>query len=254
MGERGFRRIEIAMIHVFKDRCALARRVAGFVLEVGRRCVAERGVFRLVLSGGGTPETTYRMLGETAETDRAVWQQTHFYWGDERCVPPDDPQSNYLTAKRALFDQLHVSPDRVHRIEAEAPDPDDAARRYAKDFPAHPDLALLGVGTDGHMASIFPRSRALHEEGSFCAVEAPVDPRCRITMTPRTILAAGEVLVLVSGSGKADALLRVFGEQGSVRDTPARLLRDATWLVDEAAAGPLTSSRTARHDGTVLET
>ncbi len=230
------------MIRVFKDRRALARGAAEFVLDAGRRCVAERGVFYLVLSGGRTPETTYRMLGETAEADRALWQHTHFYWGDERCVPPDHPQSNYLMVRRTLLDRLHVSPNRVHRIEAEAPDPNEAARLYATDFPAHPDLVLLGMGADGHMASLFPGSQALHESQRFCAVEALVDPRRRITMTPKTILAAGEVLVLVSGPGKAAALLGVFGETGNVRDTPARLVRDATWYVDRGAATPALES------------
>ena len=219
------------MRRVYPDYETLSLAVADYIIGVGTRAVAARGIFTLALCGGRTPSRAYEMLSHPVLRDA-----THFYWGDERCVPPNDPASNYRVARIAMLDRLQVRPDHVHRIEAEAPDPADAASRYDAQFPARLDLLLLGVGADGHTASIFPGSSALDERRRrFVAVEAPSEPRSRITITPAGIAAASDILVIVSGAEKAEALRRVFAPIGDARLVPARLVRDADWITDSAA-------------------
>ena len=209
----------------------------GYIAAVARRCVAERGSFRWVLSGGRTPEETYRALAEKLHCSRELWGKTHVFWGDERCVPCDHPQSNYLMAKRRLLDFVDIPPQQIHRIPADAPDLRRAVEQYERILPIVPDLIMLGLGEDGHTASLFPHSPALEEsERRLALIEAPVEPRARITVTPPVLAAAREVLVLVAGSGKAAALARVFAAEGDYHETPARLVRDAAWFVDKDAA------------------
>ena len=220
----------------FPDAGSLARAAAAFIVEAGRRAAADRGRFDLVLSGGRAPEAAYRRLAAEYRAD-ALWARTHFWWGDERCVPPSDTASNYRLARRALLKPLGVAAARVHRIEAERA-PTVAAAGYECIFPARPDLVLLGVGADGHTASLFPGSPALREVDSrFVAVEAPVSavpPVRRITITPRVLREAAGVLVLAARRAKRAALARVFDEEGNAAETPARLVRGADWFVCEA--------------------
>jgi len=226
------------MILTFPDLESLSQAAARHIVLTGQRSIDDRGVFELALSGGNTPNRTYELLGETAG-QRDLWENTHFYWGDERCVPPDHPQSNYGAARRVLLDALRVPPENIHRIRAEDPNRHRAAEEYAAIFPAQPDLLLLGMGGDGHTASLFPGSPALDEtDERFVATESPKEPRLRITITPPAIAAAQMIMVLVSGGDKADALRRVFAPRGDAHETPARLVRDAVWLIGgEAAKG-----------------
>jgi 6-phosphogluconolactonase len=206
-------------------------------VRVGREAVVQRGLFHLALSGGSTPRGAYGILAEKLGADPRLRRATHFYWGDERCVPAGHPQSNYAMARGCLLDRLEILPGQVHRIHAEDPDPEGAAEQYAASFPARVDLLLLGMGEDGHTASLFPGSRGLARgDRRFVFVEAPVEPRGRITITPAGIAAAREVLVLVCGASKAAALRRVFAPEGDVQQSPARLVREATWFVDRSAA------------------
>ncbi len=235
------------MIRIFSDHCSAARAAAEHIVAVGRRCVAERGRFDWVLSGGKTPEETYRTLAEKLHDDCNFWKRTHIYWGDERCVPSHHPQSNYSMAKRSLLDLAGVAPDHIHPILTDAADPLRVAEQYEKVLPESPDLLMLGVGEDGHTASLFPHSPALDEaERRVVVVEAwfavaqrrrrTVEPRLRISVTPPVLAAAREVVVLVVGSNKAAALARVFAADGDFHETPARLVRDATWFADRDAA------------------
>ncbi len=202
----------------------------------GRQAVAARARFDLVLSGGSTPRRMFELLADGTSADRDLWDTTHVYWGDERCVSADHPDSNYRMAMTALIIPVGLPAAHVHRIEADAEDPDAVAGRYGADFPACPDLLLLGLGTDGHTASLFPGSPLFGESADrFAVVEGPVEPRRRITMTPRTIASARDVLILVSGGNKRAAMRRVMSENGDVADTPARLVRDAVWFVTEDA-------------------
>ncbi len=225
------------VIRVFSDAHSLAVAAAEEVMRAGRECVARGDRFDLVLSGGRTPEMVYGILARLMVDAFALWERTHLWWGDERLVPPDDPASNFRLAKRTLLDAIPTQPGGVHRIRAESADPERAADDYAREFPAAPSVMLLGMGADGHTASLFPHSPALDERVRlFVPSTAAVEPKGRITATPRAIESAERRLVLVSGAEKADAMARVFGEPGSVQETPARLARGATWFADRAAA------------------
>ena len=224
------------MIRIFGDIETLGTAAADYVAGAGRQAVAARARFDLVLSGGSTPRRTFELLADGTSADRDLWDATHVYWGDERCVPADHPDSNFRMAMISLIVPVGLPPAHVHRIEAEADSPAVVAGRYGADFPACPDLVLLGLGTDGHTASLFPGSPLLGESADrFAVVDGPIEPRRRITMTPRTIASARDVLVLVSGENKRAAMQRVMSEQGDVADTPARLVRDAVWYVTENA-------------------
>ena len=228
------------MIRVCPDYETLSEAAAEHIRSVGVEAVRERGRFDLVLSGGQTPRRAYDILAERTANDRSLWENTHVFWGDERCVPMNDPESNYLTGKRALLEPARIPRANVHPITARPPDEEAVAESYAQVFPEAPDLLILGMGVDGHTASLFPRSALLDESRkrfAFCL--APIEPKERITMTPGVIASARNVLVLVSGAEKAPALRRVFAPQGDLHETPARLLRHATWLVDGAAAREL---------------
>jgi 6-phosphogluconolactonase len=228
------------MLRVLADPAELAREVARFVAAVGIGAVYSRRGFDLVLSGGRTPLGAYRELTAGFGHQLRLWKHTRFWWGDERCVPPGHHLSNYHLARMALLMPLGVPDAQVHRIRGETGEPAAEAEAYAREFPEATDLLLLGVGEDGHVASLFPGSAALAETGRrFVHVpDSPHAPRDRITLTPPAIAAAGRVLVVVSGREKAAAVRRALAPEGSVEETPARLVRDALWMVDrEAAAG-----------------
>jgi 6-phosphogluconolactonase len=225
------------MMRVFDGLGHLSDAAAEYIACCAEDAAKERGEFHWLLSGGGTPRTTYRLLAGNPYGERPFWRRTHFYWADERCVPPESDQSNYRLAKESLLDLIATPDAQIHRMPADAPDKEAAAAVYEAVLPERPDLILLGIGADGHTASLFPNSPALHEtQRRVAPVEAPVEPRCRLTVTPPVLRSAGKVLVLVEGESKAEALARVFQLSGDVRDTPARLVHDATWFVDRAAA------------------
>jgi len=224
------------MIRIFADHESLSFAAAEYVASQAEEAIRSRGRFTWLLAGGRTPEAMYRILAGTPFRDRGFWRGTHIFWGDERCVPPDDGQSNYFLAKRCFLDHVAIPPEQIHRIEAEAPERDAAAEAYEALLPARPDLLLLGMGADGHTASLFPYAAALDEsERRVVPAEAPVEPKLRITITPAVFGQCRRILVLASGPAKAQALQRVFCEEGDVRRTPARLVRDAEWFVDRAA-------------------
>jgi len=236
--ETGRRRKQ--MIRVFPDFESLSEAAAEYILSVGRAAAKVRGRFDLVLAGGRTPRRAYEILAERTRDDPAFWRKTHVFWSDERCVGPEHPDSNCRMATCVLRERVEIPEANVHRICAEGPGRAAVAAAYGRIFPATPDLVLLGMGADGHIASLFPGSPALDEHGKrFTISEAPAEPKERITMTPRALAAARNVLVLVSGVEKASALARVFSEEGDVRRTPARLVRGAAWFLDKAAAAQL---------------
>jgi 6-phosphogluconolactonase len=229
------------MLKVFPDPETLAREAARFVAGVGIGAVYSKGRFDLVLAGGRTPLATYRQLVAEFGHQLRLWKKTHVWWGDERCVPVEHPDSNYHAARLALLMPLGIPDEQVHRIRAEVEDPAAAAAGYDEVFPSAPDLLMLGLGEDGHVASLFPGFPALAEtERRFVAAElCPKPPPLRITLTPRVISAADRVLVLAAGARKADAVRRAFAPEGSPELVPARLARDGLWMVDAAAGSEL---------------
>ncbi|MFH0965475.1 MAG: 6-phosphogluconolactonase [Planctomycetota bacterium] len=225
------------MLKVFKDHQELREAAAAVVAAQGEGAVRRTGVFRLVLSGGRTPEETYRRLAAPPYRDMSFWRKTQVYWGDERCVPVESGLRNYTPAKETLLDFVDVPGDSIFPICADGSAAAESAAMYARILPARLDLVLLGVGEDGHIASLFPRSSALEErERRVVCVRAPVNPNVRITLTPIVLREACFILILVSGVRKAEALKRVFAAEGDYHETPGRLVRDARWFVDEEAA------------------
>jgi len=222
---------------VVADARALARRAAERIVETTRAAVVGRGRCAVALAGGTTPLATYEVLGTSALAAAVPWGAIAWYFGDERAVPPDHPESNYLAVRETLFASRPEALARVYRMPADAADLDLAARAYGERLPHPLDLILLGLGEDGHTASLFPGSPALGERSErVVVVTGPKPPNPRLTVTPPVIETAREILVLVSGAGKAEALARAL--QGPLDPTvvPAQLARPGTWIVDRDAA------------------
>lgn len=191
----------------------------------------------LVLAGGSTPRPVYMRL---ADAGAIAWGQVEIFFGDERCVPPDHADSNYRMAEEALLDRLPTSPGRVCRIEGERRDRAAAAADYAVVLPAEPSVLLLGIGSDGHTASLFPGSPALHErKRRVVSVTVPATQPDRITITPPVLEEGREVFVLARGKAKAEAVARALEGPFDPEVCPAQLARHGTWLLDSQAASLL---------------
>lgn len=230
------------MMRIFDDLGPLSDAAAEHIASCAEQSVKARGEFHWLLCGGSTPRTTYRRLVGNPYGGRSFWWRTHIYWGDERCVSPDDPRSNFYLARQNLLTLIGTPDSQVHRMPADAPDKEAACAVYEASLPVRPDLILLGMGAEGHTASLFPHSPALAEtHRRVMHVVAPeyAVPRDRLTITPPVLRSAARILVLVTGADKADALAKVFAPHGQIQDTPARLVRDAEWFVDRAAASLL---------------
>lgn len=220
---------------------ALAAAAGAFILETGHAALGARGRFAIALSGGRTPAATFAWLA--ARPDAFDWTRAHVYFADERAVPPDHPDSNFRLAREALIDPLHVPPRQVHRMKGEYPDLTAAAEEYEAHLRAPLDLLLLGIGEDGHVASLFPGSVAVaeRERRVLPVLDAPKPPPRRLTLTPRAIAEAREVLVLATGPGKARAVTAALEGATGPEELPARLVRDRVWRLDREAAAALRS-------------
>jgi len=208
-----------------------------------RRVLRSRDRCSLALSGGTTPRPVYRCLAAELP-ERESWSRVDVYFADERCVPPDDPASNYRMAKESLLDLVPVPQGQVHRMEGERPDHDAAARAYEANLPERFDLLVLGLGADGHVASLFPEAPSLAESGRrILPVRAPQPPHDRLTITPPVIGAARLTIGLVSGARKAEALTRVIDGPYDPDRTPGQLARGGLWIVDTVAAARLEARR-----------
>jgi 6-phosphogluconolactonase len=236
---------------VVPDAAALADAAAGRFVAAAGDAIASHGQFIVALAGGSTPRDTYLRLGAETLRSKVTWSRVQIVWGDERCVPPHHVDSNYRMAREALLDRVPVPAANVHRIHGED-DPLSAAADYEATLrallrtPARIDLVLLGLGDDGHTASLFPGSAAVHEQTRWVmAVRADAATMWRITLTPAVINAAAEVLFLVSGGAKAGILRRVLQGPRHPQELPAQVIaasngRRVRWCVDAAAAADLT--------------
>jgi len=241
-------------IEVMPDAEALALRAADVFAMAAQAAAAARGRFAAALSGGETPRALYRNLARQQFAQKVPWRRVHLYWGDERCVPPDDPASNHGMACETFIRHVPILSANVHRMHGER-DPEAAALAYEQELrglanlerPASEvpvfDFVLLGLGRDGHTASLFPHSPALDEEERFCvATEAP-DGTARITVTWPVINSARRVVVLVSGADKAGMLAEVFEGFRLPKAVPAQAIAPVKgqllWLLDEAASAEL---------------
>jgi 6-phosphogluconolactonase len=199
--------------------------------------LAAHGRAALALSGGETPLPVYERLAERSDLR---WERVHVYFADERAVPPGDPASNFRGARETLLSRVAIPEGQVHRMEAERADADGAAARYEALLPEALDLLVLGIGSDGHTASLFPGAAALGESRRrVLPTTGPPPHRRRLSITAPVIAAARCVVVLASGSRKADAVVRALEEPGDPRDCPARLARRGTWILDRDAAARL---------------
>jgi len=215
----------------------LPETAARHIAKAIEQAVAGRGRASVMLAGGNTPRAVFRRL---ALNRRVAWDKVEIFFGDERAVPPGDPQSNYRMARESLLDAAPIPPDQVHRMMAERPDREAAAEEYARRLPERLDLIILGVGADGHTASLFPGSSALKERvRKVVAVVGPKAPLHRLTVTPPVIAAAVNKIVLVSGPGKAGAVAQTLEGPQNPDACPAQLARDGIWIMDRAAASGL---------------
>lgn len=227
------------MIKVFSNSEELARGAAEYFVERSAEAVAQKGFFTVALSGGSTPKALYQLLADTGEPFRAQipWSQTHFFWSDERHVPPDHPDSNYRMTHEAMLSHVPVPESNIHRVHGEKLNAGEAASEYEQTL-LPLDLILLGLGTDGHTASIFPGSEVLHETKRLVA--APWVEKLntyRITMTLPLLNSGGSVLFLVSGADKAEIVKAVL--EGP-KQYPAQFVQPTNgqllWMLDRLAA------------------
>jgi 6-phosphogluconolactonase len=240
-------------VRVFPNAAELARAAADEISSLIQEALRASDRFAWALSGGSTPRALYRLLASDEYRERLPWHAIHFFWGDERHVPPDHAESNFRMAREAMLDAVLVPPENIHRIAAEEPDAARAAKLYEDElrsfFALAPgewprfDLVLLGLGKDGHTASLFPGSDAVRErERLVVAPWVEAQRAFRITLTPPVLSHARRALFLVSGAEKAAALKAVL-EGGREPDRyPAQAVEgNRLWLVDREAASLLRS-------------
>jgi 6-phosphogluconolactonase len=235
-------------LHVFPDNPSFVDGSADFIADIAASAIAERGRFTIALSGGGTPKPVYARLATADYRERIAWEKVHIFFGDERCVPPDDARSNYRMVREAWFDHSKISAENIHRIRGED-DPALEALRYEQEiarlyraagFPAF-DLILLGMGDNGHTASLFPGTAALRETARWVVAQyVEVMTTWRVTFTARLINAARYVAFLAEGAGKAQMLWNVLEGLYQPDVWPSQLIQPVNgelhWLVDAAAA------------------
>ena len=242
----------IAEAMIYADPPALIAGATEFIATLAAEAIAGRGRFTIALSGGNTPKPVYERLA-LAPLD---WARVYVAFGDERCVPPDDPRSNYQTSRVALLDRVPIPAANVLRMRGEDP-PEEAAARYADDLRkvlgenGRLDLVLLGLGDNGHTASLFPGLAAVAETTrTVVACYVEVVGMWRVTLTPPPINAARRVAFLATGEGKADVLHIVLQGPRKPVELPAQAIRPterpAVWLIDAAAAAKLERRMEAR--------
>jgi len=225
---------------VIEEADALAGVVAAWMAAAIADDIGRRGRCAVALAGGHTPRPVYERLASEPLAGQVPWAGLHVYFGDERAVPPDDPASNYLMAATALLRRVPIPAAQVHRLEADRPDRDAAAREYERLLPDRLDLLLLGMGADGHTASLFPGSAALDERARrVLPVTAPAAPAARMTVTPPVVAAARRVAVLAAGPDKAAAVARALEGPLRPRDVPVQLALGGVWFLDRAAGAQL---------------
>jgi len=236
-------------IAIYPDIATLSHDAAQHIVRIANESIATYGRFTMALSGGTTPRKTYELLGSEPYSRQINWTLVHIFWGDERSVPPESPDSNYRMAHEILLSKIPIPAVQVHRMLANEPNRDAASQEYVEemqrvfatdDIPSF-DLIQLGMGPEGHTASLFPHQEALHEERRLVMpVSVPKPPPDRLTFTPPLLNAARNILFLVTGSDKADALHAVLEGPYQPDEYPTQIVRppngEVVWMVDTAAA------------------
>jgi 6-phosphogluconolactonase len=236
-------------VQILSDLEAISHEAASLFVSTSRNSIATRKKFAVAISGGSTPRRLYTLLGSSSYRDQVDWQKVHFFWADERCVPKEDEASNFKVAFDRLLSKVPVPDGHIHRIKGEE-EPEKAAGDYEADirkffgvsgFPVF-DLVLLGMGEDGHTASLFSGSKSL-EETARLAVAVYLDKpnRNRITLTLPVLNNAAQILFLLAGKSKAAVLSEILSDGEKKREFPAGRIRPVkgkvTWLIDREAVG-----------------
>jgi len=240
----------IGHIEVFADPPSLARHVAEWMTALA---VKAPGPFRVSLSGGSTPKTLYELLASDAFVARFPRERVHWYWGDERFVPYDHPDSNFRMTREAMLAKAPIPPENINPVPTDG-DPDAAATRYERTLqtaygatvldPARPlfDITFLGLGSDGHTASLLPGEAVLEERRRWVAAVSHGRPEVRITMTYPAIESSRQIAFLVAGKEKAPIVGAIRDGDSQVPAARVRPVGDLIWFLDRAAAGPRRSS------------
>jgi 6-phosphogluconolactonase len=238
-------------LKIFADSHAVANAFANVLAQRIASLSQKQNVVSVSLSGGSTPKLLFEVLANEFG-DHVDWSQVHWFWGDERCVPPSDPESNYGAAERLLLSKINVPKSNVHRIVGES-DPEVESQRYAEEIeswlPSHADglprfdIVVLGMGTDGHTASIFPNQMELMSSPRICEIAThPESGQRRITLTGPLLNAAANVFFLVTGKKKASVLAEIFHGTGHCETYPAYHIRPeggSQYYVDQAAGSEI---------------
>lgn len=234
-------------IKILRDAAALADEGARRFVKIATEAVAERGRFIAALSGGSTPRGMNELLSAPKFRSQVPWAKTYLFFADERFVPPEHPDSNYLMVKESLLKNIAIPENNVFRVQTEGCSPEEAARSYASSLikttgNSEPrlDLILLGMGPDGHTASLFPNSPVLDSQGLVAAVyNSPKPPPVRVTFTFPLINNAREIIFLITGSDKAPVVRRALKDTITYKEIPASGIKPKDgklqWLVDEKA-------------------
>ncbi len=237
-------------LNIFSTEAEVLNSIADYLIEIADQSIAENGIFNISLSGGSSPKKLYEMLSSPDYKEKVEWDKVYFFFGDERYVPAEHPDSNFLMVKKALFDPLQIPASQIISVNTTLP-AGEAAEAYAsavythfKPYNARFDLVLLGLGDNSHTASLFPHTPILHDqESSVKAVYLEDQKVYRISMTAAMINAAHHIAFLLYGAGKAEAVHHVLEDNSNVEEYPAQLIKpeqgDVQWFLDEAAASLL---------------
>ncbi|MEO7264420.1 MAG: 6-phosphogluconolactonase [Ferruginibacter sp.] len=237
-------------LEIFITADAFNKAAAEFIIDEAHKAIAVKGRFTLSLSGGQTPENLYRLLAEPAFSKRMPWKNSFIFWGDERCVPLDDDRNNAHQAKILLLDKIDIPASNIHIIPVNLP-PAEAACQYEKivkeffkDEPMRFDLILLGLGENGHTASLFPGTEIIKEQtAGVREVYVEEEKMSRISMTPYLLNLSHNIIFLVTGKAKAEILNTVLHDAYQPDKYPAQLIKPADgnlyWFVDNEAAAML---------------
>jgi 6-phosphogluconolactonase len=245
-------------LRIFQTIETLSHEAANLFIEQAARSIAERGRFLVALNGGGTPTRLFELLA-TEYRDKVDWDKVHVFWGDERCIPPDDPGSSYGQARDALLSHVPIPDSNIHRVKGDL-EPAEASKEYALTlslFAAHPfdfprfDLVYLGMGEDGHTASLFPGSPVDVTEATLSVTANYQDrPANRVTITQLVFNQAHMVAFMATGEKKANILAEVLSDRYNPELLPAQRIEpkdgQLIWLVDESAAHKLPKESTRK--------
>mgnify|MGYP006285620573 CR=1 FL=1 len=233
-------------VNIFKDSKTMAENLAE--KTIGILADPNKGKFTIALAGGSTPEIFYKTLAEEKYSSRISWDKVHLFWGDERCVPPDHQDSNYGMVERLLIEKVKIPDNNIHRIKGEQ-QPEEEARRYSellnrvlnkKEGQPYFDIIFLGLGSDGHTASLFPESKNLNIEGRLCSVaEHPSTGQKRITLNLPVISNAKKLFFMVTGKRKSEIIEKILLDKKTSKQYPASLVNqnadEVEWFLDAEA-------------------